>query len=196
CQRGGTATSQPRRPGRVTARTRQPRPSACEKAWFVDTIRVSDGNSQNTRPVRRVATANEPRPRPDERGPLSYAPRRLWCLERWLGDSPAYNVPVTLCFSGPLDAGRLVAALTSVVARHDVVFTVFEEEGGEPRQRLLGGREPDCPLVDLTAGDLAGLDLAERRARAGALIGADARRPFDLSAGPMLRTALYRLAED
>ncbi|MFJ2034153.1 amino acid adenylation domain-containing protein, partial [Streptosporangium sp. NPDC087985] len=141
--------------------------------------------------VRRDVAATEPCARPEDRGPLSYGQQRLWFLDRWLGDSPAYNVPVTLRFSGPLLPDRLIAAMASVAARHDVVFTVFDDEGGEPRQRLLGDRELACPFVDLAAGDVT-----ERRARAEELIRADAQRPFDLSAGPMLRAALYRLAED
>ena len=141
--------------------------------------------------MRRSVTAPEPHARPEDRGPLSYGQQRLWFLDRWLGDSPAYNVPVTLRFSGPLLPDRLIAALVSVAARHDVVFTVFDDEEGEPRQRLLGDRELACPFVDLATGDVT-----ERGARAEELIRADARRPFDLSAEPMLRATLYRLAED
>ncbi|MGC5013361.1 amino acid adenylation domain-containing protein, partial [Streptosporangium sp. DT93] len=184
---------------------------------IVDTVRTTGDHSTGTSPARR-GSAGELRPRPEDRGPLSYAQQRLWFLDRWLGDSPAYNVPVTLRFSGPLVPGRLVAALVGVAARHDVVFTVFDEVDGEPGQSLLGDRELACPLVDLTTGegvnagqagvaeavgvaedtgDLAGAAALDgRRARAEELIRADARRPFDLSAGPMLRAALYRLAED
>ncbi|WP_344949306.1 amino acid adenylation domain-containing protein, partial [Sphaerisporangium flaviroseum] len=157
----------------------------------MDIVRVSDDYSARTHSARRGTPAREPLARPEDRGPLSYGQQRLWFLDRWLGDSPAYNVPVTLRFSGPLLADRLVAALVSVAARHDVVFTVFEDEGGEPRQRLLDDRELACPFVDLSAGEIT-----ECRARAEELIRADARRPFDLSAGPMVRAALYRLSED
>uniref|UniRef100_UPI0022495B1B non-ribosomal peptide synthetase n=1 Tax=Streptomyces TaxID=1883 RepID=UPI0022495B1B len=132
------------------------------------------------------------RARPAERGPLSYGQRRLWFLDRWLGANAVYNVPVTLRFDGPLDAGRLVRAVTAVAARHEVLFTVFEEDaGGEPRQRLLDAREAHCPVHDLS-----GLPRERARERASAAVAEDARTPFDLAKDPLLRMALYRLAQD
>ncbi len=149
----------------------------------MDGIKQPAGDSATLR-SRRVP-AETLRARPADRGPLSYGQQRLWFLDRWLGDSPAYNVPMTLRFTGPLSAERLAAAVTAVAARHDVLFTVFEEVGGEPRQRVLDDRVLSCPIVDLTG--------SERRAEE--LIAVEARRPFDLAAGPVLRACLFRLSE-
>ncbi|MFI9271112.1 amino acid adenylation domain-containing protein [Kitasatospora sp. NPDC052896] len=156
----------------------------------MDDIRTA-GDPMPARPAPAGRSARALRPRPQERGPLSYGQRRLWFLDRWLDGSAAYNVPATLRFSGPLDADRLVRALAAVAARHEVLFTGYEEDGGEPRQRLLDVRELDCPVVDLT--DRAP---AERAGAAERLVRAAARQPFDLAKGPMLRAVLYRLAED
>jgi amino acid adenylation domain-containing protein len=122
------------------------------------------------------------RPREAQRGPLSYGQQRLWFLDRWLAGAPVYNMPVTLALTGRLDVDRLTGAVRSVAARHDVLFTVFEEG---PRQRVLAHRELPCPVTAVT-------DPAEARR----LIEQDARRPFDLTKDPMLRARLFRFGEE
>ncbi|MFE2752770.1 amino acid adenylation domain-containing protein [Actinosynnema sp. NPDC059335] len=126
-----------------------------------------------------------------ERGPLSYGQQRLWFLDRWLGGRPVYHTPVTLRLTGALDADRLVDAVRRVAARHDVLFTVYEDGPDGPRQRVSPDRELACPVTDL-----ADLDPERARARAEELVGQDARRPFDLAKDPMLRAHLLRLADD
>ncbi len=78
-----------------------------------------------------------------------------------------------------------------MAARHDVLFSVFAQDGGEPRQHRLEGRELECPVIDLT-GQPAG----QRRGEADELILAESRQPFDLTKDPMLRASLYKLADD
>ncbi|WP_197287819.1 non-ribosomal peptide synthetase, partial [Streptomyces apocyni] len=157
----------------------------------MDGIRKAE-EAPRVRDVARPAPRAELTARPDERGPLSYGQQRLWFLDRWLGSNAVYNIPVTLRFTGPLDADRLIAAVTLVASGHDALYTVFEEDQhGEPRQRLLDSREPHCAFVDLTQ-----LPTGARTAHAREAVEADARTPFDLAKDPMLRMALYRLAED
>jgi NRPS condensation-like uncharacterized protein len=131
------------------------------------------------------------RPRTAQRGPLSHGQQRLWFLDRWLADRPVFNMPVTLRLSGPLDADRLIDAVRAVAARHDVLFTVFEEQADGPRQRVMESRDLECPVTDLAE---LGEDAA--RARAERIVEQDARRPFDLAAGPMVRAHLVRLAAE
>ncbi|MFE7401769.1 amino acid adenylation domain-containing protein, partial [Streptomyces sp. NPDC057557] len=158
----------------------------------IPTTDVNAGVDARAEGGTRPSAAGRLRARPDERGPLSFGQQRLWFLDRWLGDNAVYNIPVVLRFTGPLDATRLTAAVTTVAAGHDALFTVFEADGnGEPRQRLLDIRETDCPLIDLT-----GLAPADRVRSARDGVEADARRPFDLARDPMLRASLYRLSED
>ncbi|HET9899210.1 MAG TPA: amino acid adenylation domain-containing protein, partial [Streptosporangiaceae bacterium] len=158
---------------------------------------MSDSTSATSSPVTgtgpgagRVA-GGDLRARPAERGVLSFGQQRLWFLHRWLGGSPVYHAPAVLAFRGPLDPGRLAAGLAAVAARHDVLFSVFEQEGGEPRQRTLDSSKLRCPVIDLTDRPAG-----QRRDAAGELILAESRRPFDLARDPMLRASLYKISGD
>ena len=120
--------------------------------------------------------------------PLSFAQERLWFLDRLEPGGHAYNMPMALRLRGVPDAVALAAALAEIVRRHQVLRTVFTLEGGRPVQ-VVGPVASSLPLVDL--GRLG--DRCE--ATAVRLAAEEASRPFDLAAGPLLRTALLRFAE-
>ncbi|MGO1081259.1 amino acid adenylation domain-containing protein, partial [Inquilinus sp. CA228] len=119
--------------------------------------------------------------------PLSHAQRRLWLLWQLEPESAAYHITGGLRLSGDLDPAALQAALDGLVARHEALRTVFPEAEGEPRQRIL----PPVPV------DLARIDLSDgRQAQLDEISAAEARRSFDLAAGPLLRATLVTLAAD
>ncbi len=113
--------------------------------------------------------------------PLSFAQRRLWFLSRLEGSSGAYNIPLAVRLTGPLDRQALWAALQDVAARHESLRTVFPDADGEPRQVVLDAAsfEVALPVVE-AAGDEFERALAQA-ARAG----------FDLTAEPPLRATLF-----
>ncbi|QIQ06480.1 non-ribosomal peptide synthase/polyketide synthase [Streptomyces liangshanensis] len=121
-----------------------------------------------------------------ERVPLSFAQQRLWFLGEWEGPSATYNVPVALRLSGDLDVEALRMALGDVVARHEVLRTVFPAEEGRPYQRILA---PAASTFDLPVVEVGREGLTE--AVAG-LTG----HAFDLSAEPPLRAWLLRVGPD
>ncbi|HEY0410144.1 MAG TPA: condensation domain-containing protein, partial [Candidatus Dormibacteraeota bacterium] len=124
--------------------------------------------------------------------PLSYAQQRLWFLDRLAPGSPAYNVPSTYGLAGPLAPAALAAALAEVVRRHRVLRARFVERDGEPRLEIAEapGFLP-LPLVDLSG--LAPGRQPAKLAELASLRSAEAERPFDLAAGPLLRASLVRL---
>ncbi|QNP74887.1 amino acid adenylation domain-containing protein [Streptomyces roseirectus] len=129
---------------------------------------------------------------PSPAGPVaSFAQERLWLTDRILGDTAGYAVPELLRLRGPLDTDRLRHALTSVVRRHESLRTVFEEHDGTARPVPLPPGEVPLPVRDLSGPD--GADL-EQRAVAWAV--EEARKPFDLATGPLVRALLVRLADD
>ncbi|HEX5724950.1 MAG TPA: condensation domain-containing protein, partial [Longimicrobiaceae bacterium] len=123
--------------------------------------------------------------------PHSFAQERLWFLERLEGGSAQYSIPAALRLGGALDAAALERALGEVVRRHEALRTVFTEVDGSPVQVIapFGG-------FALPVEDLSGLSEVDREAAVRRRAGEEARRGFDLSAGPLFRAALLRLGEE
>ena len=124
--------------------------------------------------------------------PLSFAQQRLWFLDRLEPGTATFNLPAPLRLAGRLDVGALSRALDEIVRRHESLRTRFGEREGRGVQEI----RPAAP-VPLPWIDLAGLPAAVREPEAQRLAGAEARLPFDLARGPLLRATLLRLdAED
>jgi len=133
-------------------------------------------------PARLPLTARERA----ERVPLSFAQQRLWFIAQLEGLSAVYNNPVALRLDGDLDAAALDAALADVIARHEVLRTVFPAADGQPYQRVLDLGELGWELP-VTA--VAGPDLPDAVARVAA-------EPFDLATQVPVRARLLRAAAD
>ncbi|MFD8708811.1 condensation domain-containing protein, partial [Kitasatospora sp. NPDC059648] len=105
-------------------------------------------------PVRAGLTTRE---RPDL-VPLSYAQQRLWFIDQFDGPSALYNTPFAIRLTGEVDTAALAEALGDVVARHEVLRTLFPTTDGGPHQLVTEGLRPDLtvtPVGDDT--ELAGL---------------------------------------
>jgi len=122
--------------------------------------------------------------------PLSFAQQRLWFIEQLERESVAYNVPVAMRITGPLNLPVLEQAFTEIVRRHESLRTIFPHANGEAYQLVL----PAQPFV-LAVEDLTTYDEAEREEKAAELAAAEGRRPFDLAAGPLFRARVLKLAE-
>jgi amino acid adenylation domain-containing protein len=123
--------------------------------------------------------------------PASFAQQRLWFLDQLEPGSASYNIPTAVRLEGALDVPSLERALNEVARRHEVLRTSFRSEGGVPYQVIA----PSLTLA-LAPIDLSATPAADREAEARRLIEAEARLPFDLARGPMLRAALIKLAEN
>ncbi len=136
----------------------------------------------------------EPQPRDGRPFPLSFAQQRLWFLDQLEPGSPWYNMAYPLRLTGRLDAPALAAALSEIRRRHETLRTTFSLAGdGEEEAVQVVGPPTGLPLPLV---DLRGLPLASREAELLRLVRAEARRPFDLARGPLLRALLYKIAED
>ena len=122
---------------------------------------------------------------------LSFAQERLWFLDQLEGPSAAYNIPAGVYLSGPLDVGALQRSLEEVVRRHEVLRTSFPTVVGVAVQRIAPVLE-----VGLAVVELQGLGDGERDAEVRRLAAEEARRPFDLARGPLLRVCLLKLEEE
>ncbi|HWF88172.1 MAG TPA: amino acid adenylation domain-containing protein [Pyrinomonadaceae bacterium] len=120
--------------------------------------------------------------------PLSYAQQRLWFLEQ-LGDtSSAYNIPLPVLISGPLDVKALTRALNEIIRRHEVLRASFGSLYGQTLQLIAPKVELSIPLTDLSA-----VPAEQRQQELRRLIQLDASRPFDLTTGPLMRASLLQL---
>lgn len=89
---------------------------------------------------------------------------------------------------GSLDVGALDAALSDVVARHDILRTVIETVAGEPRQRLLPA-SARTGVLTVEPGPFTDEELARR-------IGEMASYRFDLAREAPLRVGLLGVRAD
>ncbi|MFF6883865.1 amino acid adenylation domain-containing protein [Streptomyces sp. NPDC012421] len=121
-----------------------------------------------------------------ERLPLSYAQRRLWLFDSVRGPGTAYNVPFAVRLDGPVDAEAVRAAVADVVARHEVLRTVFAEADGEPYQRILAPGAVPVPFSARRVGD------GELTAEAEAV----SRYVFDLAREIPVRVTLLSSSDD
>jgi non-ribosomal peptide synthetase component F/thioesterase domain-containing protein/acyl carrier protein len=139
-----------------------------------------------------LATAlNEGRGRPTFTDfPCSVAQERFWLLDRLEPGNPSYNVAVRWRLEGHVCADVLESAWREIIARHEVLRTRFLEIDGKPVQRVAS-----LATFKLSEIDLSSLPEASR-AEEGDRIGViEARAPFDLSTGPLIRVVLLRCSD-
>jgi amino acid adenylation domain-containing protein len=116
---------------------------------------------------------------------LSYAQQRLWFLDQLQPGSAFYNVPLALRISGPLDVSLLERCLSEISRRHEVLRTHFEMRGGRPVQVISPAARVPIEQVDFREEANPEECIRERA-------GSEARLPFDLNSGPLLRALLMR----
>lgn len=132
-----------------------------------------------------------PRRLPSNIAPLSYAQERMWFLDQLYPGTPALNCDFAIRVRVPFNIPVLEQTLSEIVRRHEILRTTFREIDGETVQAI----GPPVP-VPLPLLDLSHLDAAEQEREAMRLSTEEARLPFDLTRGPLLRIKLLRLASD
>ncbi len=145
--------------------------------------RINDGIQPEAETAQRSSAPAE------RRLPLALEQRRLWFLQRLHPESPVYNVPVSVRFSGDLDAAVIQRTLREVAQRHEALRVTIVLDAGEPVQRV-------APRIDLLMPevDLSHLSAGEREAEILRCKDEEASLPFDLERGPLIRAKLLRLS--
>nr|WP_280498748.1 non-ribosomal peptide synthetase [Nocardia cyriacigeorgica] len=131
----------------VGVRTIFENPTVAALAAVLDDAR---GGAEPARPVLARRTGDGPIP-------LSLAQQRMWFLNRLDRQSTAYNIPLAVRLSGALDVAALNAAITDVVARHEVLRTVYPQQQDGPVQLVLPIERAGTPVlapIAVTADDL------------------------------------------
>jgi amino acid adenylation domain-containing protein len=155
-------------------------PTVAELAESVEALRAVGASTLP--PVSRASR--------DEGGlPLTFAQQRLWFIDQLEPGATTYNIPSVIRLKGPLDLKALEETLSEIVRRHEILRTIFRDEGGQPSQVVSPALTITLALQDLS-------DSLEPEAVAERLALEEAQRPFDLTRGPLLRPSLLRLEEE
>ncbi|RWM43314.1 MAG: amino acid adenylation domain-containing protein, partial [Mesorhizobium sp.] len=126
----------------------------------------------------------------DEPLVLSFAQQRLWFLAQLDEGSTNYHIPLALRLRGELDRSAWQRSLDRLFARHEALRSVFVAPEGKPWVEVL---PPDAglPMVEH--------DLRDRPDAEAALLDLcheEARTPFDLARGPLIRGRLIRMPDE
>ncbi|WP_213153634.1 non-ribosomal peptide synthetase [Pseudomonas carnis] len=123
--------------------------------------------------------------------PQSLAQNRLWITWQLDPHSSAYTIPGALHLRGELDEDALRHSFQQLIQRHEALRTRFYERDGQAFQRVEATADFELPIIDLSD-----LPNTEREARAQQVREDQARSPFDLEKGPLLRVTLVRLGDE
>ena len=118
-------------------------------------------------------------------------PQREIFLAAMIGDdvSSAFNESVSIHLNGALDAAALERALEQLLSRHDALRSTVDVDGEHLNFAANGS-------IDLTVVDQSGLQSGPQSEAFDTLLANDARKPFDLHQGPLVRATLVKQASD
>ncbi|MGE8360383.1 non-ribosomal peptide synthase/polyketide synthase [Pseudomonas sp.] len=116
--------------------------------------------------------------------PLSFAQQRLWFLEQLNPEAAEYNITAALELSGPVRIDWLQQGLERIVARHEVLRGRLREQGFGA-ELVIDEVSPLAFSVE-SMTDTDWVECLDQR------VADEARRPFDLAAGPLLRARLLQ----
>ncbi|KAA3655518.1 MAG: amino acid adenylation domain-containing protein, partial [Chloroflexi bacterium] len=119
--------------------------------------------------------------------PLSFAQQRLWYLHQLNPNSPEYNVPDAVRLNGRLHIPALETSLNHIIQRHELLRTTFVTVDGQPHLQIANTLPLTLPVIDLQH-----LPPDAREAESMQFVAAEAKRPFDLTTGPLLRVTLLK----
>jgi amino acid adenylation domain-containing protein len=117
--------------------------------------------------------------------PLSPAQRAVWLFEQLMPGSSVHNSVFSFEINGFVDEPALGAALNQIVMRHEPLRTTVHLVDGEPEARVV----PDVS-VELAVTAVPDDESWQQQAQQHALL------PFDLTTGPLLRAAFFRLGDE
>ncbi|WP_047686054.1 condensation domain-containing protein, partial [Xenorhabdus sp. NBAII XenSa04] len=122
--------------------------------------------------------------------PLSFAQQRLWFLAQFEGISDTYHIPLALRLRGQLDIHAWQQALNHLFARHEALRSVFITVNEQPQVELLP-MEFGLPMKKYDLRKASEVDEQLKR-----LCEQEAKMPFNLACGPLIRSVLIQLTDD
>lgn len=121
--------------------------------------------------------------------PLSFAQERLWFLSQLSSDSVSYNEAGAIELIGKLNIDGLERGLHEIVQRHEVLRTIFVAHVDGHVQQMIASESQ----VIIKRTNLEALSSQQQSDQIAQCISDEVRRPFSLSAGPLIRFTLLQL---
>ncbi|MGF1488110.1 MAG: amino acid adenylation domain-containing protein, partial [Prochloraceae cyanobacterium] len=115
--------------------------------------------------------------------PLSFAQERLWILDRLVGKSSTYNIPVAVSICGSLDIFALDKAFSEIIRRHEVLRTRFRSIDGIPVQAISPPNNFKISTIEVLEEEVQSHILQQTQT------------PFDLSEDNLVRSSLLCLGD-
>jgi amino acid adenylation domain-containing protein len=130
-------------------------------------------------------------PAPREQAlPASITQEQIWVVDQVLRGLPLFNILYAMRLQGKCHVAILQQSCDEIIRRHEALRTTFAAVEG----RLVQVIAPTLS-VPVTVVDLRALATPERESEAQRLTDAEARQPFDLEQGPLLRFRLLHTDE-
>ncbi len=123
--------------------------------------------------------------------PLSFSQQRLWFIDQLYHGSSFYNIPIAFHVQGNLDIAALEQSLNEILKRHEVWRTNFKLINGESIQEIFPQSTWDLSIINRE--DLCSKDWEEEVKQIAA---DEAKKPFNLAKGLLVRATLLRLSEE
>ncbi|MGE5499852.1 MAG: amino acid adenylation domain-containing protein, partial [Syntrophothermus sp.] len=118
--------------------------------------------------------------------PASYTQKRMWFLDQFEPDSPYYNIPMAFEINGSFSIDIFRKVINEIISRHESLRTVFRVVNREPYQVILPRLNLDIPFADLRDKNELEIDT---------IIKGELNKPFNLSAGPLIRVKILHKEE-
>src|SRR5438445_9198563 len=128
----------------------------------------------------------------DELAPLALSQEQVLIREQMVPKiPPLYNESATVYRFGPLDVEILERSFTEIIRRHEIWRTTYAIRHGKGVQVV----HPAPERFRLQLVDLRSMPADRRSAEAHRLGSEEARRPFDMQQGPLVRATLIQFHE-
>ncbi|MEM9174954.1 MAG: amino acid adenylation domain-containing protein, partial [Myxococcota bacterium] len=150
---------------------------------FVQAVERLEGGRASKAPIPRQE-------RPDGVAPVSDAQRRQWLLAELAPESPLYGIPTAIRITGTVSFEALDFAMQTVVERHEMLRTRFEERDGE-----VVGVVESAASVRVARRTIEGATPEARERALAAWMARAAREPFDLAHPPLWRMTVLTLSQ-
>ncbi len=119
--------------------------------------------------------------------PLSAFQERVWAMNRLDPENTAFNMGTFWTSEGPLDPARMQAAVTTVLDRHEILRSVFADDGAGPSARVLP--TTSVPVALHNVNDRSNSEVVSM---ARGALAAGLAQPFDLAAAPPTRVSIIQ----